>query len=61
MRILVVEDEKKVASFIQRGLEGEGFSVDVLEAGGQRPSDSSHLSQSMAARHPAPAAVTACR
>ncbi len=29
MRILVVEDEKKVASFIQRGLEEEGFSVDV--------------------------------
>lgn len=29
MRILVVEDEKKVSSFIQRGLEEEGFSVDV--------------------------------
>ena len=29
MRILVVEDEKKVASFIQRGLEGEGFSVEM--------------------------------
>jgi DNA-binding response OmpR family regulator len=33
MRILVVEDEKKVASFIQRGLEGEGFQVDVAEDG----------------------------
>lgn len=33
MRILVVEDEKKVASFIQRGLEGEGFSVDVANDG----------------------------
>lgn len=33
MRILVVEDEKKVASFIQRGLEGEGFSVDVAYDG----------------------------
>ena len=33
MRILVVEDEKKVASFIQRGLEEEGFSVDVAYDG----------------------------
>ena len=33
MRILVVEDEKKVASFIQRGLEGEGFQVDIAEDG----------------------------
>lgn len=33
MNILVVEDEKKVASFIQRGLEGEGFSVDVASDG----------------------------
>jgi len=33
MRILVVEDEKKVASFIQRGLEGEGFSVDLAHDG----------------------------
>jgi heavy metal response regulator len=29
MRILVVEDEKKVASFIKRGLEEESFSVDM--------------------------------
>ena len=29
MRILVVEDEQKVASFIQRGLEEEGHAVDV--------------------------------
>jgi heavy metal response regulator len=29
MRILVVEDEKKVASFIQRGLEAEHYTVDV--------------------------------
>ena len=33
MRILVVEDEKKVASFIKRGLEEEGFSVDVAHDG----------------------------
>ena len=33
MRILVVEDEKKVASFIKRGLEEEGFSVDMAYDG----------------------------
>jgi len=33
MRVLVVEDEKKVAGFIQRGLEGEGFSVEVANDG----------------------------
>ena len=29
MRILVIEDEKKVASFIKKGLEEEYFAVDV--------------------------------
>ena len=33
MRILVVEDEKKVASFIQKGLEEEGYAVDVAVDG----------------------------
>jgi DNA-binding response OmpR family regulator len=33
MKILVVEDEKKVASFIKRGLEEEDFSVDVAYDG----------------------------
>jgi heavy metal response regulator len=33
MRILVVEDEKKVASFIKRGLEEEYFSVDAVYNG----------------------------
>ncbi|MFY9608239.1 MAG: response regulator transcription factor, partial [Blastocatellia bacterium] len=28
MRVLVVEDEAKMASFIKRGLEEEGFAVD---------------------------------
>lgn len=32
-RILVVEDEKKVASFIKRGLEEEDFAVDVAYNG----------------------------
>src|SRR5712691_10593522 len=29
MRILVVEDDRKVASFIRKGLEEEGHTVDV--------------------------------
>lgn len=33
MRILVVEDDRKVATFIQRGLEEEGYAVDLLHAG----------------------------
>ena len=33
MRVLVVEDEKKVASFIKRGLEEEAFAVDVAHDG----------------------------
>ncbi|HYA01637.1 MAG TPA: response regulator transcription factor [Syntrophobacteria bacterium] len=33
MRLLVVEDEKKVASFIKKGLEEEGYVVDVAADG----------------------------
>jgi heavy metal response regulator len=33
MRILVVEDEKKVASFIKKGLEEEGYAVDLASDG----------------------------
>ena len=33
MRILVVEDDQKVASFIQKGLGEEGMAVDVLNDG----------------------------
>jgi two-component system copper resistance phosphate regulon response regulator CusR len=33
MRVLVVEDDRKVAAFIQVGLEQEGHAVDVLNAG----------------------------
>ena len=33
MRILVVEDEKKMASFIRKALQEEGFAVDVLHDG----------------------------
>ncbi|MBE9528540.1 MAG: response regulator transcription factor [Proteobacteria bacterium] len=33
MRVLVIEDEKKVASFIKRGLEQESYAVDVVHDG----------------------------
>ena len=33
MRILVVEDEKKIARFVQKGLREAGFVVDVLYRG----------------------------
>ncbi len=33
MRILVIEDEKKIASFIKRGLKEEGYVVDVAYDG----------------------------
>jgi heavy metal response regulator len=33
MHILVVEDEKKVASFIQRGLEAEHYTIEVVHDG----------------------------
>ena len=33
MRILVIEDEKKVAKFIKRGLEEEHYTVDVAHDG----------------------------
>ena len=33
MRILVVEDEKKTASFIRKALRREGFAVDVCHDG----------------------------
>jgi heavy metal response regulator len=45
MKILVVEDEKKVASFIKRGLEEEKYEVDVTydgEEGLQKSLDGSY-------------------
>lgn len=35
MRILVVEDEPRVASFIARGLEDAGYATEVVRTGGQ--------------------------
>ena len=33
MRVLIVEDEKKLASFVCKALQAEGFSADVLHRG----------------------------
>jgi DNA-binding response OmpR family regulator len=33
MRVLVVEDEKKTASFVRKALQSEGFAVDVCHNG----------------------------
>lgn len=33
MRVLVVEDEKKTASFIRKALQAEGFAVDLCDNG----------------------------
>ena len=33
MRILVIEDEKKIANFVKRGLKEEGYAVDVAGDG----------------------------
>jgi DNA-binding response OmpR family regulator len=33
MRVLVVEDEKRVASAVKRGLEADGFAVDIALTG----------------------------
>lgn len=35
MRILIVEDEKKIAAFIKRGLKEAGYSIDVANDGEQ--------------------------
>ena len=35
MRILVIEDETKVGSFIKRALEEESYAVDLCEDGAQ--------------------------
>ena len=35
MRLLLVEDETRVASFIAKGLEGAGYVTDVVGMGGE--------------------------
>ena len=51
MRLLIVEDEVRLASALQRGLQAEGFTVDVAHTGpdglhaapGERPTTRSLL------------------
>ena len=33
MRILIIEDEKKIASFMKRGLKEEGYAADIASDG----------------------------
>ncbi|MGI9073329.1 MAG: response regulator, partial [Bryobacteraceae bacterium] len=33
MRVLVVEDEKRIADFLLRGLQSAGYAVDVADKG----------------------------
>jgi DNA-binding response OmpR family regulator len=33
MRILLIEDERRIADFVARGLEGSGYSTDIAENG----------------------------
>src|SRR5947209_20255206 len=35
MRLLVVEDEKRIADFLSRGLESTGYAVDVVHSGAE--------------------------
>jgi len=35
MRILIIEDEKKIADFIKRGIKEEGYAADVAFDGGE--------------------------
>ena len=43
MRILLVEDEKRIQDFLSRGLESEGYAVDVAPDGGQLGGSSGDL------------------
>ncbi len=42
MRVLVVEDERKTASFIRKALQAEGFAVDVCPNGDDALAAASH-------------------
>jgi tricorn protease-like protein len=33
MRVLVVEDERKIAAYVKRGLEEQGYAVDIADTG----------------------------
>src|SRR5258706_246774 len=35
MRILIVEDERKISTYVKRGLEEQGYAVDAAYTGGK--------------------------
>jgi DNA-binding response OmpR family regulator len=35
MRVLIVEDERKISAYVKRGLEEQGYAVDVAYTGGE--------------------------
>ncbi len=37
MRVLIAEDERKLASLLKRGFEREGMAVDVVSGGPEAP------------------------
>src|ERR1700725_381 len=64
MRILVVEDSVKMAAVLKRGLEEEGYAVDVAGTGvdglwmaAENPNDAIVLDVMLPARDGAPAGV----
>src|SRR5690606_28305988 len=42
MRVLVVEDERRMAAALQRGLQAEGFAVDLAHDGEQGLHEARH-------------------
>jgi DNA-binding response OmpR family regulator len=61
MRILVLEDDHKVATFIQRGLEEEGYAVDVLHDGLQAGVQTQSIDYDAAVLDLMPPAPRVCR
>ena len=39
MRLLVVEDDVKLVRALQRGLQREGYAVDLAQSGDEAPAD----------------------
>jgi DNA-binding response OmpR family regulator len=43
MRILIIEDERKVAEFIRKGLQQDGFAVDISDDGEEGAYQAAHF------------------
>ena len=57
MRVLVVEDEAKVASFIARGLGEAGYTVDVASQGETEEQALANLEEALALHFEEPQAT----